>query len=327
MLFSDFRPNTHENFQPNHPTKDSVIVPQQKASQKRYLLDVIVRVNLNATNGIIKATTTKQSDNWDRWRKLLKHSVIAEKFLGGIPQEHKTTPVSSFAASVQRNQFVTIRKKILLHRTVKYAISDVSASFRTHLRSNPTLEYSGQTPLLLQRQLWGYKTPDPTTKHQKDIPENPVLHIYKQKNTHLNTSIGQLIAGAFSLAWYPMSTQLPPKGRTHTHTSFRRGIYHFYRKCHKLPHDSGILHLDDKVSPIFRTQKKRVKNATVTQWRTTTTLCSLRIWEEIIIPLDSYPVTTRDTPVNTVWVDHQKTAITSKITPKYLRSVTPSFGK
>ena len=39
--------------------------------------------------------------------------------------------------------------KKILHGTIKSSISDVSASFRTHLRRDPTLEYSGQTSLLL----------------------------------------------------------------------------------------------------------------------------------------------------------------------------------
>ena len=63
--------------------------------------------------------------------------------------------MSSFAASLQRNQFGTTRKKILLHIIVKSAILDVSESFQTHLWSDPTLEASGQKYLLLQKQLRG----------------------------------------------------------------------------------------------------------------------------------------------------------------------------
>ena len=116
---------------------------------------------------------------------------------GGIPQEHRKILVSSFTASVRQNQFGTTRKQIILHRTVKSAISDISASFRTHLHRKPTLESSGQTSLILKRQLRGYKTLNPTTKHQKDIPTKLVLQIYKRTNTHLKTAIGQLIAGEF----------------------------------------------------------------------------------------------------------------------------------
>ena len=81
------------------------------------------------------------------------------------------------------------------------------------------------------------------------------------------------------------------------------------------------------LTPTFCTQKNGVKNGTVTQWRRTTTLCPVSIWAEIIILLDSYLGTTCDTPVNTVWVERQKTTITSQMTTNYLREGTLSFGE
>ena len=107
----------------------------------------------------------------------------------------------------------------------------------------------------------------------------------------------------------------------------QKGGIRFYRKRGEISHDSGILHLAYKVSPIFRTQKNGVKNATVTQWRTTTTLCPVHIWAEIIIRLDSYSRTTSDTPVNTVWVERHKTTATSKMTTNSLRAGTLYFGE
>ena len=62
---------------------------------------------------------------------------------------------------MQRNQFGTTKKQTLLHVTDKSDISDVSASYRTHLLSDPTLDSSGQIYLILQRQLRGYKSLDP----------------------------------------------------------------------------------------------------------------------------------------------------------------------
>ena len=105
-----------------------------------------------------------------------------------------------------------------------------------------------------------------------------------------------------------------PKGEDKRTRILQKGYIRFYRKRRKLSHDSRILHLVDKVSPTIRTQKNGVKNVTVTQWRTTTTLCPVRIWEEIIIQLNSYSGTTRDTLVNTVWAELQKTTITSQMT-------------
>ena len=107
----------------------------------------------------------------------------------------------------------------------------------------------------------------------------------------------------------------------------QKGDIHFYRKCRKLSHNSGILHLADKISLTFHTQKNGVKNAIVTQWWTTMKLWLVRIWAEIIILLDSYPGTTRGTLVNTVFVEHQKTTITSPMTTKSLRSGTLYFGE
>ena len=199
------------------------------------------------------------------WCTLLKHSGISEEFPGGIPQEHRTILVSSFAASVQQNQFGTTRKQIILDGTIKSTISYVSASFRTQLWGDPTLESSGKISLLLQRQLRGYKTLDPTTKHQKYIPATLVLHIYKWTNTHMKTAIGQMIAGTFFFGMRSCNSSTTPKGEEKRTRILQKGDIHFYRKRRELLHDSGKLHLEDKVSLKFFTQEKGVKNATVTQ--------------------------------------------------------------
>ena len=52
---------------------------------------------------------------------------------------------------------------------------------------------------------------DPTTKHQKAIPERLVLHIYKPTNTHLNTAIGQMIAGVFFFGMQSCKYSTTPK--------------------------------------------------------------------------------------------------------------------
>ena len=71
-------------------------------------------------------------------------------------------------------------------------------------------------------------------------------------------------------------------GRTNAYTYFKKGIYVFTKKCRE-SQDSGIIHIADKVSPAFCTQKNGDKNTTVTQWRRITTLCPVCIRAEIII--------------------------------------------
>ena len=133
----------------------------------------------------------------------------------------------SFATLVRRSQFGTTKKQTILHETVKYSVSDVSASFRTHLCINPTLYFSGQISSILQRQLRGCKTLDPTNKYQTYIPSKLVLHIYKQKNAHIDTAIGQMVACAFYLAWNPVSILLFLNGRTNAHAPFVKGACAF----------------------------------------------------------------------------------------------------
>ena len=95
--------------------------------------------------------------------------------------------------------------------------------------------------------------PEPPTKHQKAIPAKLVLHIYKRTDTHLNTAIGQLIAGAFFFGMRSCEYSATPKGGDKHTRILQKGDISLYRKHRELSHDSGILHLADKVSPTFGT--------------------------------------------------------------------------
>ena len=65
-------------YQPNTITADRGIVPHQTAAQESYLLDIIVSGSIDASNGIAKATATKQYGNWGSWATFLKHSGITD---------------------------------------------------------------------------------------------------------------------------------------------------------------------------------------------------------------------------------------------------------
>ena len=55
-------------------------------------MNIIASGRFDASNGISKATATKQSDNWYRWCTLLKHSGIIDKFLGGDTTRAEDNP-------------------------------------------------------------------------------------------------------------------------------------------------------------------------------------------------------------------------------------------
>ena len=94
---------------------------------------------------------------------------------------------------------------------------------------------------------------DPTTKNKKAIPAELLLHIYKRTNTHMNIAIGQLITGAFFFSMRSYKYSTTPKGEDKCTRIVQKGDIRFCRKLRELSHDSGILHLADKVYSPFRT--------------------------------------------------------------------------
>ena len=145
------------------------------------------------------------------------------KLLGGIPTG-QTIIVSSLAASVQINQLGATKKQTILHGAFKSAISDISVSFQMHLRSDPTLDYSYQTSLILQWKLRGYKYLYPPTKDQKAIPANLVLHTTKKKTPIWKQQSAQLLKVHYYLAWNTVSNTLLLKWLPKEHAYFKKGI-------------------------------------------------------------------------------------------------------
>ena len=57
----------------------------------------------------------------------------------------------------------------------------------------------------------GLKISGPPNKHQKSIPSNLVLHIYRKHHYHLSMAIGNLVAGDFILGMMSWDYSATPK--------------------------------------------------------------------------------------------------------------------
>ena len=161
--------------------------------------------------------------------------------------------MSLLASSLWRNQFGATRKSEIFHGTIKAVVSDIYASFLTHLWGDPTLDASGKMSLILQQQLQGYKVVYPPMKHHKAIPSNMVFQIYKKQYSHLITDISNLDAGAFFLGIRSCKYSTNPKGEHKQTRIQQKGDIKFCMKRHKLLHSSRCIHLAYKVSQTFRT--------------------------------------------------------------------------
>ena len=168
--------------------------------------------------------------------------------------------------------------------------------------------------------------PHTHTKHQKSIPSKLMFHIYRKHHSHLSTSIGKLLLGAFLFGMWSCEYPTTPKGENKQTRILQKGYVRFYRKRRNMPQRNGGIHMVEKLSLTFLTQKNCVNDATVSQWSTGKHLYLVKIWSDTITRLYLYPVTLYYTPVNTVWVENCKTNIMYQIKIKLLRSVTLSFG-
>ena len=96
----------------------------------------------------------------------------------------------------------------------------------------------------------------------------------------IDTSLLVTVALFFGMQSYDYLAT--PKGEPKQIRILRKGGIRFYRKCLKPTHNSGHIHLADNIPPTFSTQKNRVNNVTVTQWRIGIRLCPVHIWADII---------------------------------------------
>jgi hypothetical protein len=118
-----------------------------------------------------------------------------------------------------------------------------------------------------------------------------------------------------------------PQADQHRTDILRIQCIRFFKDGIELGHDSPILEYADCVSVTFEMQKKDEKGDTVTQIATgDILLCPVRMWAAIVRRLWSYPGTTWDTKVSSVWNEGKIEHITSEIMINALNAACESFG-
>lgn len=118
-----------------------------------------------------------------------------------------------------------------------------------------------------------------------------------------------------------------PQANQHRTDILRIRCIRFFKDGIELGHDSPLLEYADCVSVTFEMQKKDEKGDTVTQIATgDILLCPVRMWAAIVRRLWSYPGTTWDTKVSSVWNEGKIEHITSEIMINALNAACESFG-
>ena len=115
--------------------------------------------------GIAPGTHAQQSGSFARWERFLACCGIQDKFLDTFEHNARISILSTFAASVRRNEHGKTGLSTLSGKTVRSTLHNVCPKFRTNLRRSPNLENDDRPSLLLKRQIDGYISHDPAPKH------------------------------------------------------------------------------------------------------------------------------------------------------------------
>ena len=74
-----------------------------------------------------------------------------------------------------------------------------------------------------------------------------MMRIYKRQHPHLSMAIVQFIAGDLLFSMWTSEYSMNLKGGVKLTCIFRKGGIRFYRKRRELIHNSGRIHLADKI--------------------------------------------------------------------------------
>ena len=132
-------------------------------------------------------------------------------------------------------------------KTAKTAIDNVAATITSSGGSDPRLDDSGSSSLLLDRQLRGYKKVDPKTKHQKAIPPEVYRFLLRRAFSPRTRALikllcGNLFSGSRSCEY--SKTQRHNERQTRT---MRPCDVVFIKNNSQLPHNHPKLHEADIV--------------------------------------------------------------------------------
>ena len=145
--------------------------------------------------GVVLATHTKYAGAWNNWVVWLKHiGAGPNTHLRGLTQTEKIRCMCAFMYAIRRGDFSPTGDKVA-GKTAKTAVDNVAATITSSGGSDPRLDNSGSSSLLLDRQLRGYKKVDPKTKHQKAIPPEVYRFLLRRAFSPRTRALIELLCG------------------------------------------------------------------------------------------------------------------------------------
>ena len=192
------------------------------------------------------------------------------------------------------------------------------------MREDPSHDVTGQSSIILKRQLQGCKDEDPNEDHHTALPLIVFKEISKDRSSHKQVVIGQLIVGAFFFTMRSceyIKTRKSGKNRKRIVENVQ-----FYKGRIKLNRSANI-HSASHVSIIFIFQKNKNKYQTVSHKRSGKKLCPVKVWADIVTRILSYEDTNELTPINIALINGKLVEIKDKDVTLTLKATVDNLGQ
>mmetsp|Transcript_4792 Transcript_4792/g.6205 ORF Transcript_4792/g.6205 Transcript_4792/m.6205 type:complete len:400 (+) Transcript_4792:13-1212(+) len=242
-------------------------------------------------------------------------------FLDNFSKRQRTIILSAFGQAVRDRHFTRGNGKPLASATVKTAVDNISQTFRDYDRFDPRHDHEGNLSRILQQQFKGYKEKDPKQKHQKAIPLKLLRFAHESSKTPFVQSLSMLLIGAIFFCMRSCEYLKVPAQEDRKTKLLKLKNIRFFKNGKELPHNHLNLNSADVVSITYEDQKNRDKFNTVHLHKSKDPLlCPVKAWAHIVQRIRSYPGSTRNTPVNTFFINNELQQFKSKDAIDLLRA-------
>ncbi len=213
------------------------------------------------------------------------------------PREQSTRPSASLLSPSEKGRFCPRYSKNLKAESVRATLDCVAQTHKLADRADPRLDIDGKFAFLLQRQLRGYSSTNPPTTPQVAIKASILRKFYQMSISPADKALCELFSGTFFFVMRSCE-YVKVSGKQKTKLLTLKNI-RFLKGRRTLNHSDPCLHLADCVTITFELQKRDAKTDMITQHRSSDpTLCPVKVRANIIRRVNSYPSSSKDTPVN-----------------------------
>jgi hypothetical protein len=229
--------------------------------------------------------------------------------------------------AVREGRFTCDCSEPLVEGTVRGAISHVVQAFWKLGQQNPTKDSDNMLSILLSQQFRYYCNDDPKQEQHKALPFSILDELAKRQVTELDKAIVQLtISAAFFVCCSYEYLRVPWREMKRTKLLCLQNI-RFFKDGQLLLAPSDNLKFADSVAVTFKMQKNDQKHDTVIHGRTDNPiLYPVLQWARLVNWIWTYPGTTEDTSVCTVWRHDKRDQITSRQIILALRAACAAIG-